>query len=614
MLLQLFGGLFVVNKVCWFIDSLFQKEITWKMLKNTILTDSDYIKNIQVDEIAAKAYFAINNDDKLRQGWLHYFVVPLSRHTDFETKLKEIYGGDLDGINIAYNIYKPMFAQIYDILFVLALIYAAYNIISSISNIRVEIDDTLMNSTMNMGTNLFPVNESSDITFDDVIGMSETKKDLEQYVSMLQNNDMYVNHGCKPPKGLIFAGPPGTGKTLMAKAMASEAGVPILTACGSDFVEIYVGTGAKRVRNLFAKARQNAPCVIFIDEIDAVGKSRDSRAATNTEMASTVNALLVEMDGFTENDQILVIAATNLKQTLDNALTRSGRFDRTIVFDRPNKAERLEMFNLYLKDKTQSTDFKDKYDEYTSKLSELTAGLTGADISNIANQAMITHIKDHIDNVTGLTFNDIENAIEDVCIGMTKKERTMTDDEKKRTAYHEAGHALVHYVLRHSKPPVKISIIPRGQDILGYTQPEPDDRKVTTREELYAEICGLLGGRIAEEIIFDSIATGAYDDIKKVTKIANSMIRTFGMDDEIGEIQIDDDSSDEYKRLSDVKANHIVKVMRNKTKAILEEYVDELKLLAEHLLEHEVMTKYDIDELLDNSNAPKDGKDVALAE
>jgi ATP-dependent metalloprotease FtsH len=359
---------------------------------------------------------------------------------------------------------------------------------------------------------------------DAVVGLEGVKEEIKYYMDFINNESKYAKWGVKLPKGILLAGPPGTGKTLLVKTMAKTLDIPIISESGSSFVEMYVGVGAKRVRDLFKKAKGKGRCIIFIDELDAVGTKRN--LDNNSERASTLNQLLVEMDGFDMSDSIMVFAATNLVKYLDPALLRSGRFDKKIYFDPPNFSERKSMFEMYLKDIIPE-------ELSYAILSDRTAGMTGADIANIANQSKINAIQRGQEEV-GLTDSDIQIAIDEVMIGREKRERMMTDEEKERVSYHEAGHALMGYILKDSEPPVKVSIIPRGEAALGFSQPKPANKKLHTSKAILAQISVLLGGRVAEKLIYGDVSTGAADDIEKISNFVRLYNTSWGMSKEIG--------------------------------------------------------------------------------
>jgi len=360
---------------------------------------------------------------------------------------------------------------------------------------------------------------------DEVVGLESVKEEIKYYMDFINNKKKYSDWEVKLPKGILLAGPPGTGKTLLVKKMAQTLDIPIISEAGSSFVEMYVGVGARRVRDLFNKAKKEKKCIIFIDELDAVGSKRNLER--NSERASTLNQLLVEMDGFEASANIMVFAATNLIKHLDPALLRSGRFDKKIFFDTPNFLERKTMFEMYLEDIKLPTELS------YAILSDRTAGMTGADIANIANQSKINAIQRGQEAVE-LIDQDIQIAIDEVMIGREKRERMMSDEEKKRVSYHEAGHAFMGYILKDSEPPVKVSIIPRGEAALGFSQPKSANKKLHTSKAILAQISVLLGGRVAEKLIYGDVSTGAADDIEKISNFVKLYNTSWGMSEEIG--------------------------------------------------------------------------------
>ena len=440
---------------------------------------------------------------------------------------------------------------------------------------------------------------SDDITFDDVIGLETVKKELRYYIDFIKNREKYLKYDVQLPRGVLLVGPPGTGKTLLVKALATEAGIDLLQTSGSEFVEVYVGVGASRVRKLFENARSKKQCIIFIDEIDAVGRKRSGVGRDNSERDNTLNQLLVEMDGFKKASNIIVFAATNLVKTLDPALLRSGRFDKKVIFDEPNIDEREKMYELYLNSVKLADDvtFRD--------LARRSAGLTGADISNVSNQAKIIAIRkvtdsNNKDQEIVLTNDDLNTAIDEILIGMEKRERQMSEKEKNIVAHHEAGHALMGYLLVNSTAPLKVSIVPRGENALGFSQNKPQDKKLYKFEELFDQICVFLGGRVAEEVIFNSITTGASDDIERLTNIAYQMVVRYGMIDELGAINYSEKSelSDDMKNKIDNKIKQIVSSAYVRTRNILKENEKYVRLLAEKLLDKETLLYDDITQLV----------------
>ena len=360
------------------------------------------------------------------------------------------------------------------------------------------------------------------ISLDQIVGLKTVKDEIKYYMKFLEDDGEYSEWNVSVPRGVLLIGPPGTGKTLLIRAMAKSLDIPVVAASGSEFIEKYVGVGASRIRDLFGKARRKKKCIIFIDEIDAIGTRRDMDS--NGERRTTLNQLLVEMDGFGSDSNIMVFAATNFANNLDSALLRSGRFDKKVYFDLPNLQERKQMFSLYLDNApVNKKDLKN--------LAERSTGLSGADIANVVNQSKINAIQR---NSSEIEDEDIQNALDEVMIGREKRERTLSLKERRRVAHHEAGHAILGYLLVNCEPPVKVSIIPRGQHALGFSQQKPDDRKLHTKPYVLSRIMVLLGGRCAESIIYNTVSTGASDDIEKISVLAEHYHTKWGMSDEIG--------------------------------------------------------------------------------
>ena len=368
------------------------------------------------------------------------------------------------------------------------------------------------------------VPSANGIHFDDVAGEDEAKENLSEIVDFLHHPDKYAKIGAKMPKGVLLVGPPGTGKTMLAKAVAGEAGVPFFPIAGSEFVEMFVGMGASKVRDLFQQAKQKAPCIIFIDEIDAIGQKRTGNAMGNSEREQTLNQLLTEMDGFNADDNVVILAATNRPESLDPALLRPGRFDRRVPVELPDLAGREAILKAHAK----KVALGDDVDFHT--IARMAAGASGAELANIVNEAALRAVRDHRDAVSQA---DLEESIEVVIAGYQKKNAILSDDEKKTVAYHEIGHALVAALQSHSAPVQKITIIPRTSGALGYTmQVDQQDKYILSREELENKIATLTGGRAAEEVVFNQVTTGASNDIEQATKLARAMITRYGMTDE----------------------------------------------------------------------------------
>lgn len=380
------------------------------------------------------------------------------------------------------------------------------------------------------------VEEDTKVRFEDVAGVDEAKEDLIEVVNFLKDQEHFSKLGARIPKGVLLVGPPGTGKTLLAKAVAGEAQVPFFSISGSEFVEMFVGVGAARVRDLFEQARKKSPCIIFIDELDALGRSRIAgMGGGHDEKEQTLNQLLVELDGFDSKSGIVLLAATNRPEILDSALLRSGRFDRQILVDKPDRQGRLQILKVHTKKIKMAANVE------LEKIAAITPGFTGADIANLANEAALVATRRNADSVD---MNDFSRAIERIVAGLEKKNRILSAKEREMVAYHEMGHALVAASLPGADPVHKVSIIPRGMGALGYTMQRPkDDRYLMTRQELENRMAVLLGGRAAEKIIFDHLSTGAADDINKATSLAREMVTRFGMDEDLGHVAYDDEVS-----------------------------------------------------------------------
>lgn len=460
---------------------------------------------------------------------------------------------------------------------------------------------------MNFGKSRARMTNTSNVTFKNVAGLQEEKEDLEEMVDFLRNPQKYTSVGARIPKGVILVGPPGTGKTLLAKAVAGEAGVPFFSISGSDFVEMFVGVGASRVRDLFQDAKKNAPCIIFIDEIDAVARRRGSGlGGGHDEREQTLNQMLVEMDGFGVNEGIIVMAATNRKDILDPAILRPGRFDRNVVVGRPDVKGREEILKVHARNKPLGDDVDLK------QIAQTTSGFTGADLENLLNEAAILAAKE---NRVYIQQSDIRHAFVKVGIGPEKKSRVVSEKERRITAYHEAGHAILFHVLPDVGPVYSVSIVPTG-GAGGYTMPLPEgDDMFNTKGHMLQEITVSLGGRVAEEQIFDDITTGASQDIRQATAIAKSMITKFGMSERLGLINYDNDSDEVFigrdfghtsrgygEKVAgtiDEEVKRIIDECYLKAKAILEEHQSVLEACAQLLLEKEKITRSEFEALFE---------------
>lgn len=446
---------------------------------------------------------------------------------------------------------------------------------------------------------LFEKGTKVNITFSDVAGLDEAKVEVMEIVDFLKNPKKYTSLGGKIPKGALLVGPPGTGKTLLAKAMAGEAQVPFFSLSGSDFVEMFVGVGASRVRDLFKQAREKAPCVIFIDEIDAIGRARGRNAImSNDERENTLNQLLVEMDGFAGDAGIIILAATNRPDVLDSALLRPGRFDRQITIDRPDLKGREAIFKVHL----GPIKISEKLDIH--KLAEQTPGFAGADIANVCNEAALIAARNGKEAVD---MKDFQDAIDRVIGGLEKKNKIILPEEKEVIAYHEAGHAICGWFLEHAYPLLKVTIVPRGTAALGYAQYTPKEQYLYTIEQLMDQIRMTLGGRAAEEIFFGKISTGASNDLQQITRTAYAMVTVYGMNDKVGNVSYYDPSaentftkpySEETGKIIDEEVRKIIDLAYQQTLVLLREKREEVEKLAKALLEREVLHQSDVEELI----------------
>ena len=446
---------------------------------------------------------------------------------------------------------------------------------------------------------VFEKGQGTDVTFSDVAGVDGAKEELQEIVDFLKHPDKYTELGAKIPKGALLVGPPGTGKTLLAKAVAGEAKVPFFSLSGSDFVEMFVGVGASRVRDLFKQAKEKSPAIIFIDEIDAIGRARGKNAnfGSNDERENTLNQLLTEMDGFGTNSGVIILAATNRADILDKALMRAGRFDRQIYVDMPDVNERKSIFEVHLNpiktDNSVDVEF----------LSKQTPGFSGADIANVCNEAALFAARKER---TLVTHQDFLDAVDRIIGGLEKRTKIITDHEKNTIAFHEAGHAVVSWLVEFASPLVKVSIVPRGQS-LGAAWYLPEERAITTTEQIFDEMCAALGGRAAEEIIFGKISTGALSDLEKVTKQAYAMVSVYGLNDRIGNRSYYDSRgensftkpySEETARIIDEEVSAVIEKAYDRAKDILSTNREKLESLAQSLLDNEVIFKEDVERIL----------------
>lgn len=448
---------------------------------------------------------------------------------------------------------------------------------------------------------LFDQNTDVKVTFKDVAGLEGAKEEVQEIVDFLKNPDKYTSLGGKIPKGALLVGPPGTGKTLLAKAVAGEAKVPFFSLSGSDFVEMFVGVGASRVRDLFKQAKEKSPAIIFIDEIDAIGRARGKNnfSGSNDERENTLNQLLTEMDGFGTNTNVIVLAATNRADVLDKALMRAGRFDRQIYVDLPDVREREEIFEVHLRPLKKVADELD-----TEFMAKQTPGFSGADIANVCNEAALIAARK---GQTAVGKQDFLDAVDRIVGGLEKKNKIITPEEKQAIAYHEAGHATVSWMLEHAAPLVKVTIVPRGQS-LGAAWYLPEERLIVRPEQMLDEMCAAMGGRAAEKVMFDKISTGALSDLEKVTRQARAMVTIYGLNEKVGNLTYHDSSgqseynftkpySEKTAELIDKEISNIIEEQYQRAIRILSENKDKLTELAEILLDKEVIFKDNLEEI-----------------
>ena len=447
---------------------------------------------------------------------------------------------------------------------------------------------------------LFDKEAQVSVTFNDVAGLEEAKQEVMEIVDFLRNPKKYTNLGGKIPKGALLVGSPGTGKTLLAKAVAGEAQVPFFSLSGSDFVEMFVGVGASRVRDLFRQAKDKAPCIIFIDEIDAIGRARGKNniVGGNDERENTLNQLLVEMDGFGTDSGIIILAATNRPDVLDSALMRPGRFDRQVSIDKPDLIGREQIFKVHLK----PVKVADGVD--AKKLSAQTPGFAGAEIANVCNEAALIAARK---NKEAVEMQDFQDAIDRVIGGLEKKNKIISPEEKRIVAYHEAGHAIAGWFLEHADPLVKVSIVPRGVAALGYAQYLPKEQFLYTTEQLLDGMCMTLGGRVAEDLIFGKISTGAQNDLERITKLAYAMVTIYGMNDKVGNVSFNDTQgeyqfnkpySEKTSELIDNEVRGQISEVYERTKQLLTDKREGLEKLANKLIEKEILFQSDLEEIL----------------
>ncbi|MBN1924253.1 MAG: ATP-dependent zinc metalloprotease FtsH [Prolixibacteraceae bacterium] len=589
-------------------------ETTWFEVKKTMIQNSDVEKIVVNNKSEANIYLKKQSyskyEDKLGKGFSKpgisgpHFFFTIGSVDKFEENLESAYKlyntSESDKIPITYNETYDWGNLINFLLPIALIIFFWWFIFRRMSKSGAGGPGGNIFSVGKSQAKLFDKDQKVTITFKDVAGLAEAKQEIEEIVAFLKNPSRYTKLGGKIPKGALLVGPPGTGKTLLAKAVAGEANVPFFSMSGSDFVEMFVGVGASRVRDLFKQAKSKAPCIVFIDEIDAIGRARgkNPNLGSNDERENTLNQLLTEMDGFDTNSGVIILAATNRADILDRALMRAGRFDRQIHVELPDLNERVEIFKVHLRPLKISKEVKSEF------LAKQTPGFSGADIANVCNEsALIAARNDH----EAVEKQDFLDAVDRIVGGLEKKNKIISIDEKKTIAYHEAGHATVSWLLEHAHPLVKVTIVPRGK-ALGAAWYLPEERSITTKEQMLDEMCATLAGRAAEEIIFGQISSGAQNDLEKVTKLAYAMVSYFGMSDKIGNLSFYDSSgqsdysftkpySEKTAELIDAEIKSLIEDAYKRSKEILNKNREGHKVLAERLLEREVIFSDDLVEI-----------------
>lgn len=593
------------------------EEITWLRFKNDMLKNGDVERVVVINKERAEVYIRPErlSDDKYsdvaddggfsptgEQGPQYYFTI--GSVETFEQRMQEAQAEfERDQVvPIKYETRRDVFGELLSWVLPIVILVAIWLFIFRRMG---------AGGGAGGGGNIFSIGKSKakvfdkegahiKINFNDVAGLSEAKTEIKEIVEFLKQPEKYTKLGGKIPKGALLVGPPGTGKTLLAKAVAGEADVPFFSMSGSDFVEMFVGVGASRVRDLFTQAKEKAPCIVFIDEIDAIGRARGKNPSmgANDERENTLNQLLTEMDGFDTNTGVIILAATNRPDVLDKALLRAGRFDRQIHVELPDLNERTEIFKVHMKPIKVSDEVDMAF------MAKQTPGFSGADIANLCNEsALIAARRDH----EKVTKQDILDAVDRIIGGLEKKNKIITKDEKKVIAYHEAGHATVSWLLQHAHPLVKVTIVPRGQ-ALGAAWYLPEERQITTHEQIIDEMSSALGGRVAEELVFGKISTGALNDLEKVTKQAYAMVTYYGMSPELGNISFFDSSgqneyafnkpySERTSEIIDREVARIVQTAYQRTRTLLGDNYEGLKQLAELLLKREVIFTQDVEDI-----------------
>ncbi|AMD18863.1 HBL039Wp [Eremothecium sinecaudum] len=588
-----------------------QKQVTWQEFRTDFLHKGLVSKLIVVNKSVVKVILNGNGRNQPNNAGNDFYYFTIGSIESFERKLREAQ----DELQIAEEFRIPV---IYTqegtwVKFALQLLPTLLLIGGMVLIARRSMGSVAggANGIFNVGKSIakrFDKDVDVKVKFKDVAGCDEAKEEIMEFVSFLKNPSKYEKMGAKIPRGAVLSGPPGTGKTLLAKATAGEAGVPFFSVSGSEFVEMYVGVGASRVRDLFKTARENAPSIVFIDEIDAVGKARQKAgfSAANDERENTLNQLLVEMDGFGPSDHVVVLAGTNRPDVLDKALLRPGRFDRHITIDNPELNGRREIFNVHL----AKIKLAGEMNDLKNRLAALTPGFSGADIAHVCNEAALIAARG---NAAAVSLEHFEQAIERVIGGVERKTKLLSPVEKRVVAYHEAGHAICGWFLEFAEPLLKVSIIPRGRETLGYALYLPPDVSLMSQQQLLDRLTMTLGGRVSEELHFDSVTSGAADDFKKVTRMATAMVTELGMSEQVGclsytkknENDFTKPFSEETAAIVDSEVNKIIQQCHERCTGLLKDKEQELEKVAQLLIEKEVITREDMIRLLGKRPFPE---------
>ena len=611
----------------WFTLGGGPVETNWNEVKTTMLANNDVKKIVVVNEKEAQVYLKESSYDKYSAKLNNGFTAPqkVGPHYFFEIGPPEAFANNLkeaqanvaeeNKVGIEYKTVHNYLGELLNWILPFAIIILIWWFI--FKRMSKGTGGGGAGNIFNVGKSqakVFDKDSRVSNTFKDVAGLAEAKQEVEEIVDFLKSPTKFTKLGGKIPKGALLVGPPGTGKTLLAKAVAGEANVPFFSMSGSDFVEMFVGVGASRVRDLFKQAKEKAPCIVFIDEIDAIGRARgkNPNMGSNDERENTLNQLLTEMDGFDTNSGVIILAATNRADILDKALMRAGRFDRQIHVELPDLNEREEIFNVHLRPIKLSPEIDPAF------LAKQTPGFSGADIANVCNESALIaarHNKDLVDK------QDFLDAVDRIIGGLEKKNKIISVEEKRRIAYHEAGHATISWLLEHAHPLVKVTIVPRGK-ALGAAWYLPEERSITTKDQLLDEMCSALGGRAAEQISFNSISSGAQNDLEKVTKQSYAMVSIFGMSEKVGNVSFYDSSgqneygftkpySEKTAELIDSESKLLIETQYARALQVLTENKEGHKKLSELLLEKEVIFSEDLENVFGKR---KWGKPLMVAE